>query len=71
MKLEKIKLESELPIVLFGGVERGTQGNNKFYFETQQNRSTGKSPLGMFADFSIPNSLSLVDSTIREYYKIQ
>ena len=70
-KLEKIKLESKLPIVLFGTVERGTQGDNKFFFETQQNRSTGKTPLGMFKDFLIPNSLKLVDDTIRKYYGIE
>ena len=69
-KLEKIKLESKLPVVLFTTVERGSQGDNKYYFETQQNRSTGKSPLGMFPDFLIPNSLALVDARIREYYGI-
>lgn len=70
-KLEKIKLESKLPIVLFGTVERGSNGNNKYYFETQSNRSTAKSPLGMFDEFKIPNSLSLADSKIREYYDIK
>ena len=69
-KLEKIKLESKLPIVLFGSVEKGSNGNNKYWFETQSNRSTGKTPLGMFKEFKIPNSLSLVDVTIRQYYEI-
>lgn len=69
-KLEKIKLESKLPIVLFGSVEKGSNGNNKYWFETQSNRSTGKTPLGMFKEFKIPNSLSLVDETIRQYYEI-
>ena len=70
-KLEKIKLESKLPIVLFGSVERGMNGDNKYYFETQSNRSTAKTPLGMFKEFKIPNSLKLVDDTIREYYGIK
>lgn len=70
-KLEKIKLESKLPVVLFGKVDRGLNGDNKFYFETQANRSTAKSPIGMFADFQIPNSLKLVDDTIRAYYEIK
>lgn len=69
-KLEKIKLESKLPIVLFSGVERKSEGNNEYYFETQANRSTSKSPIGMFSDFKIPNSLSLVDERIRDYYKL-
>lgn len=70
-KLEKIKLESKLPVVLFGAVERGSNGNNKYFFETQANRSTAKSPIGMFDTFTISNSLSLVDSKIREYYGIK
>jgi len=70
-KLEKIKLESKLPIVLFGGVDRGSEGKNKHYFETQSNRSTAKSPIGMFEEFSIPNSLKLVDDKIRTYYGIK
>lgn len=69
-KLEKIKLESKLPIVLFGSVERGSNGDNKYYFETQSNRSTAKTPMGMFNEFKIPNSLKLVDDKIREYYEI-
>ena len=69
-KLEKIKLESKLPVVIFGKVERGANGDNKFFFETQSNRSTGKTPIGMFEEFQIPNSLALVDATIRTYYEL-
>lgn len=70
-KLEKIKLETKLPIVLFGSVQRGASGKHEYRFETQANRSTGKSPLGMFDTFLIPNSLRLVDDTIREYYELE
>jgi hypothetical protein len=70
-KLEKIRLESKLPVVLFTYVEKGMQGENKHYFETQKNRSTGKTPLGMFDSFLIPNSLKLVDDTIRKYYNLK
>lgn len=69
-KLEKIRLETKLPIVLFASVNRGENGKHQYRFETQANRSTGKSPLGMFQDFLIPNSLKLVDDTIRAYYNI-
>lgn len=69
-KLEKIKLETKLPVVLFCSVDRGVNGEHEYRFETQANRSTGKTPLGMFKDFLIPNSLKLVDDTIREYYGI-
>lgn len=69
-KLEKIKLESKLPIVLFTSVTKGPKGQNTYQFETQSNRSTAKSPIMMFNDFIIPNSLKLVDDTIRSYYGI-
>jgi hypothetical protein len=69
-KLEKIRLETKLTTVLYSSVLKGTDGNNQYRFETQENRSTAKSPLGMFKDFLIPNSLRLVDDTVRKYYKI-
>lgn len=69
-KLEKIKLESKLPIVLFTNVN-GTGESLTYSFETQKNRSTAKSPLGMFPEFMIPNSLNLVDTTIRKFYGIE
>lgn len=69
-KLKKIFPESLLPIVLFGRVEGGFDGDNKHYFETKASKSTSKTPIGMFDLFLIPNSLSLVDSTIRKYYNI-
>lgn len=69
-KLEKIKLESKVPIVL-NTLVQGSGNDNKYYFETQKNRSTSKSPVGMFDDFLIPNSLKLVDQKIREYYGLE
>ena len=68
-KLEKIKIESKLPIVLFTKVERDMD-KNMYLFETQANRSTAKSPIGMFETATIPNSLRLVDDTIRSYYSL-
>jgi len=59
-----------LPIVLFGRVEGGLDGDNTHYFETKASKSTSKTPIGMFNDFLIPNSLKLVDDAIRNYYKI-
>ena len=70
-KLEKIKLESKLPIVLYGKVRYGSDGDNEYLFETQANMSTAKTPYGMIKEFEIPNSLSLVDKSIREYYDLK
>jgi hypothetical protein len=65
-KLEKIQLETKLPIVLYSIVE-GTGGNNQYFFETQSNCSTGKSPAGMFESFKIPNDLLSVLTAIKAY----
>lgn len=64
-KLEKIKLESKFPIVLYGKCEYGEQNN--YYFETQANYSTAKSPEGMFSSKTIPNNLKLVADAIAKY----
>lgn len=70
-KLTKTQPEGFYPMVLMTRVEYGDDGNNKYYFQTKANHSSAKTPLGMFKDFEIPNSLKLVDNTIREYYKIK
>lgn len=62
--------EGFYPIVLMTRVEYGDDGNNKFWFQTRANHSSAKTPLGMFKDFEIPNSLKLVDEVIRNYYKM-
>ena len=69
-KLTKTQPEGFYPIVLMTRVEYGDNGENKYYFQTKANHSSAKTPLGMFKDFEIPNSLRLVDDTIRKYYKI-
>lgn len=69
-KLTKTQPESFYPIVLVTRIEYGDDGLNKYYFQTKANHSSAKTPLGMFDDFEIPNSMKLVDDTIREYYKI-
>jgi hypothetical protein len=62
--------EGFYPICLFTNMECDGDGNNTFCFETKANQSSCKSPIGMFDDFLIPNSLKLVDQKIRDYYKI-
>lgn len=69
-KLTKIPPEGFYPIVLMTRVEYGDNGENKFFFQTRANHSSAKTPLGMFNDFEIPNSLKLVDDTVRKYYGI-
>lgn len=69
-KLTKTQPEGFYPMVLMTRVEYGDNGDNKYYFQTKANHSSAKTPLGMFSKFEIPNSLKLVDGTIREYYKI-
>lgn len=69
-KLTKTQPEGFYPIVLMTRVEYGDDGNNKYYFQTKANHSSAKTPLGMFKEFEIPNSLKYVDDTVRSYYKI-
>lgn len=69
-KLTKTQPEGFYPIVLMTRVDYGDDGNNKYFFQTKANHSSAKSPLGMFTDFEIPNSLKLVDDTVRKYYKL-
>lgn len=69
-KLKKIFIESLMPTVLFTRVEPGINGENKYYFETRANKSSAKTPIGMFDNFLIPNSLKLVDDSVRKYYEI-
>ena len=69
-KLTKTQPEGFYPIILITRVEYGDNGDNKYYFQTKANHSSAKTPLGMFKDFEIPNSLKLVDDAVRNYYKM-
>jgi len=69
-KLGKITLESKSNISLYGGIEGLGDGDNRYYFMTSYNKNTCKTPIGMFENYEIPNSLKLVDDSIREYYSM-
>ena len=69
-KLTKVAPEGFYPIVLMTRVEYGDNGDNQYFFQTKANHSSAKTPMGMFKEFEIPNSLKLVDDTIRKYYGI-
>ena len=69
-KLTKTQPEGFYPIVLMTRVDYGDDGDNKYLFQTKANHSSAKTPLGLFKEFEIPNSLKLVDTKIREYYKM-
>ena len=61
-KLDKIVLESKFSTVLLAKCVDG-----KYLFETQSNRSTAKSPLGMFDDKEISNDINIVLKAINEF----
>lgn len=67
-KLQRTPPEGFYPIILMTRVQYGDDGQNEYFFQTKANYSSAKTPLGMFQDFEIPNSLSLVDEIIRKYY---
>lgn len=70
-KLTKTQPEGFYPIVLMTRVEYGDNGDNQYFFQTKANHSSAKTPLGMFTEFEIPNSLKLVDTAIRKYYNMK
>lgn len=61
-KLDKICLESKLPVVL---IAKCVDGNH--VFETHANFSTAKTPMGAFDDDQIPNDIAEVIKVLKEY----
>ena len=61
-KLDKIVLESKFSTVLLAKCVDG-----KYLLETQSERSTAKSPLGMFENREIPNDINIVLKAIEEF----
>ena len=69
-KSKRVPPEGFFPICLFTHVEDDGDGNCEFMFETRKSKSSAKTPIGMFSEFRVPNSLALVDETIRKFYKM-
>lgn len=69
-KLKRTPPEAFYPVMLVTRREDDNYGNNNYYFQTRAANSSAKTPIGMFDDFEIPNSLALVDSTARKYWGI-
>lgn len=61
-KLDKIVLESKFSTVLLAKCVNG-----RYVFETQSNRSTAKSPLGLFDSKEIDNDMSIVLKAFEEF----
>lgn len=61
-KLDKIVLESKFSTVLLAKCADG-----RYVFETQSNRSTAKSPLGLFSEKEIENDINIVLKAIEEF----
>lgn len=61
-KLDKICLESKLPVVLLAKSRDG-----EYLFETHANMSTAKSPMGAFDEAEIPNDVTTVIRRLEDY----
>lgn len=61
-KLNKIVLESKFTTVLLAKCVDG-----KYFFETQANNSTAKSPMGAFDDFEIENDIVKVIDALKDF----
>lgn len=70
-KSKRTPPEAFFPICLFTATDDEGDGTCSFWFETKKNKSSAKTPIGMFDEFRIPNSLKLVDDTIRKYYSMK
>ena len=63
---EKVCIEGMFTIAL-----RCMSDNNKHYFRTQSDGSDiCKTPMEMFEDLEIDNDLKMVDTVIRDYYRL-
>jgi uncharacterized membrane protein len=62
-----VNLEGMFNVVLYTNIETSAEGN-KYWFLTQNQNNTGKTPKGMFEDMKIPNDLKLVFDQINKYY---
>lgn len=61
-KLDKIVLESKMTTVLLAKCVNG-----KYVFETQSNRSTAKSPLGLLPDKEMDNDFVLIQKALEDF----
>ena len=61
-KLDKIGLESKMPVVLHAKANQG-----QYVFETHANNSTAKTPLGAFEEDEIPNDVMKVIEVLEDY----
>lgn len=66
-KLTKTQPEGFYPIVLMTRVDYGTDGNNKYFFQTKANHSSAKAPLGMFDKFKTVWNLKLIKHSKRGF----
>lgn len=67
-QLNNFVLESFSSIVLYTEVVKTPGKSNEYFFRTECNNDTAKTPIGLFEDRLIPNDLVEVSKTIREYY---
>jgi len=69
-KLEKIRLESKLPIMIYTYVDTEEEGHNKYMFQVKPINSTAKTPLEMYQEdtITVPNDLNEVLKIIDNFY---
>jgi dephospho-CoA kinase len=67
-QLNNFVLESFSSIVLYTDVAKTPGKANEYFFRTVCNNDTCKTPIDMFEERLVPNDLTEVSKTIREYY---
>lgn len=69
-KLEKIRLESKLPIMIYTYVDTEEEGKAKYMFQVKPINSTAKTPLGMYDEetITVPNDLGELLTIVNQFY---
>jgi hypothetical protein len=65
-KLEKVHIETKLPILLYAKC-MSSEAGNQYVLETQARGSTAKTPMGMFDALEVPNDMQAVVDAVRAY----
>lgn len=69
-QLNNFVLESFSSIVLYTEVVKNPGKPNDYYFRTECNNDTAKTPIGLFEERLVPNDVAEINNAVRDYFAI-
>jgi hypothetical protein len=69
-QLNNFVLESFSSVVLYTEVVKNPGKSNDYYFRTECNNDSAKTPIGLFEERLVPNDIVQVNATVRDYFGI-